>query len=232
MQKEIHKAEDRGKSELGWLHSRFSFSFADYYNRKRMGFGKLRVLNDDIVEPGKGFGAHQHANMEIVTIVTEGELEHKDSTGVKEVIKERDVQVMSAGKGITHSEYNHSNHKQVKLFQIWIETKKQNINPRHDTKSYNLTKNKLIPVVSGTKEDGILFINQDAKIFLGNFENRQKIDYKISKSNGVFIFVIEGSAHVEGESLARRDGIAISDTTQIKLEAGNNSYIMAIEIPI
>src|SRR3989344_9226327 len=191
MRIEFHKAELRGKGDAGWLHSRFSFSFSDYYNPKRMGFGKLRVLNDDIIEPGQGFGAHSHANMEIITIVTEGELEHKDSTGVKEVIKTGEIQVMSAGKGIIHSEYNHSTQKQVKLFQIWIETKKKNLPPRHDKKTYQLPKNELTTVVSEIQKDNLLSINQNAKISLGKFEVEKKLEYAISENNGVFIFVIE-----------------------------------------
>lgn len=232
MQNEIHAAEERGKSDLGWLQSRFSFSFADYYNPRRMGFGKLRVLNDDIIAPGKGFDTHQHANMEIITIVTAGKLEHKDSTGVKEVISKGDIQVMSAGKGMTHSEYNHSNHRKVELFQIWVETKTQNIIPRHDTRRYDLPKNKLLPVVSGKMEEDTLFINQDAKISLGKFKHSQQFDYKISDKNGAFILVIEGTVDVEGERLARRDGIAISDAKQIKLEVCGDSHIMVIEVPM
>src|SRR3989338_9118511 len=130
----IHKSNERGTSNIGWLQSRFSFSFADYHNPKRMNFGALRVLNDDVIAPAKGFGTHDHANMEIITIVTEGTLEHKDSTGTKETITNSEIQVMSAGSGIEHSEFNHSKTEQLKLFQIWIEPKEYDIKPRHDKK--------------------------------------------------------------------------------------------------
>ncbi|MEK6918339.1 MAG: pirin family protein [Nanoarchaeota archaeon] len=141
MKKEIHKAETRGKSDISWLHSRFSFSFANYHNPNKMGFGKLRVLNDDVIEPSKGFGSHPHDNMEIITILTEGELIHKDSTGVEEVLAPGKIQVMSAGSGIVHSEYNNSKTDKLKLFQIWIDAKKQDIKPSHDKKTFNLNKN-------------------------------------------------------------------------------------------
>ena len=134
MKKEVHKAEERGTAEHGWLHSKHSFSFADYYNPKRMGFGKLRVLNDDIVDPGQGFGEHHHDNMEIVSIVLEGSLEHKDSSGNHDVIKTGDIQRISAGSCITHSEYNHSKKEKVNFLQIWIETKEQNIKPSYEQK--------------------------------------------------------------------------------------------------
>lgn len=232
MKKEIHKAEERGESDLGWLHSRFSFSFADYYNPNRMGFGALRVLNDDIIEPGKGFGIHSHANMEIITIVTEGKLEHKDSMNLTEIIRLGEIQVMSAGTGITHSEYNRSNHQQLKLFQIWITPQKVNVTPRYDKKLYTLITNKLTPIVSGTKEKDLLFIHQDAKILLGKLEKGSEIDYTISKKKGIFIFVIEGKVIVEGEQLSRRDTIALSDTSKVKLHADGDSFMMVIEVPL
>ena len=145
MIKNVHRSADRGKSELGWLSSRFSFSFADYSNPKRSGFGKLLVVNDDTIAPGKGFGAHSHDNMEIITLVTKGELEHKDSLGNAELLKVGEMQVMSAGRGITHSEYNNSKTKSLELFQIWIETARPEITPRHETRKIELVDNKLTP---------------------------------------------------------------------------------------
>ena len=138
MKIEVHKAEERGTSEHGWLHSKHSFSFADYYNPEKMGFGKLRVLNDDIVDPGQGFGTHHHDNMEIVSIVLEGSLEHKDNAGNHGVIKTGDIQRISAGSGITHSEYNHSKKEKVNFLQIWIETKEHNIKPSYEQKNFRI----------------------------------------------------------------------------------------------
>jgi len=152
----IHKSDERGRAEHGWLHTRFSFSFADYYNPDRMDFGALRVLNDDIIDAGKGFGSHPHDNMEIVSIVLEGELEHKDNMGNHGVIPAGDVQRMSAGSGVVHSEFNASKEKEVKLLQIWIQTKEQNIKPSYEQKSFAKTdkKNKLVRIVSGSKKEG------------------------------------------------------------------------------
>jgi len=164
----IQRSEQRGKSELSWLHSRFSFNFANYYNPNRTGFGKLLVLNDDIIEPGTGFGEHSHDNMEIISIATEGELSHKDSTGAEEVIKPGELQVMSAGSGMTHSEYNHSKTKPAKFFQIWIESNKPEMKPRHKKKVFKLQKNKLQLVISPKD------IYQDASIYLGKFDKGLK----------------------------------------------------------
>jgi len=232
VKKEIHKSEERGNSDLGWLHSRFSFSFEDYHNPKRRGFGKLRVFNDDIVEPGSGFGSHPHSNMEIISIPTEGELSHKDSTGAEEVIKPGDVQVMSAGSGVVHSEYNSSTNKQAKFFQLWIETRKQNIKPRHDKKTFKLNKNSLRLVVSGTKNNDSLYIEQNAKVYLGKFNKNKEITYKIATGDGVLVFLIKGILTVEGDRLSERDSIEISETDQITLRTIDNSYFMIVEVPM
>jgi len=225
--KEIIRAASRGKSDLGWLQSRFSFSFADYYDEKRMGFGKLRVLNDDVIAPGKGFGEHPHENMEIITFVMEGALEHKDNTGSTAVLKPGDVQVMSAGSGIVHSEYNHSSTEKVELFQIWVETKQENIQPRHDERSFDVKDNSLTLIVSGNKEENALTIYQDAKFYLG-----KNIDTKfdIRESFGVYLMVIEGSLDVDGEKLARRDAIQISGTAKIHITA-SDAYFLLMEVP-
>ena len=231
MKTELHHASDRGKGNVGWLHSRFSFSFADYYNPQRMGFGKLRVLNDDVIAAGTGFDLHSHRDMEIITIVTEGTLEHKDSTGVVEFIKTGEIQVMSAGSGIVHSEYNHSQTEPLKLFQIWIETKKRNGVPRHDTRSFTLVDNELNIIVS-KNEENTLHINQDAKILLGKFMRSKRIKFALLPKKGLFIFIVEGEAMVEGEKLGKRDALAVDDTTKVNIEIKANSFIMAIEVPM
>jgi len=225
----IHKSTERGESNLGWLQSHFSFSFADYHNLERMSFGTLRVLNDDIIAPGKGFGTHDHNNMEIITIVTEGILEHKDSTGTKETITNTEIQVMSAGSGIEHSEYNHSKTEQVKLFQIWIEPKEYDIKPRHDKKSYTIKDNTLTVVVSGTNEPNTLYIHQNAKILLGKYTKTEKIDYKIQKNKGLFVFVIDGSLNVDNHTLNARDSAEITaQNASITTKPG--LFLMLIEV--
>ena len=230
MKKEIHRSEQRGASDLGWLHSRFSFSFADYYNPKRKGFGTLLVMNDDIIEPSKGFGAHEHDNMEIISIPVYGELAHKDNTGVQEIVKEDEIQVMSAGSGIIHSEYNASKTKKANFFQIWIATKEGNIKPRHDKKSFKIEKNSLQTVVSGYKDANTLYIHQNAKITIGKYDKEKETTYKITKGNGVFIFVIEGTLNVEGDTIRKRDSIEISETNNITITTITDSHFMIIEV--
>ena len=193
MIKELHKSTDRGIGDLAWLKSRFSFSFARYYNPDRRGYGKIRVLNDDIIEPDRGFGMHPHEDMEIITIVTKGVLEHKDNTGNSGLLRSGEVQVMSAGSGIMHSEINHSKTDRLELFQIWIETKEKGIDPGYDQREVVIRDNKLELVVSGDKNDDRLYIHQDAKISLGRFEKGESFEYEVGNGkNGVFIFVIEG----------------------------------------
>ena len=195
MKKKIYPSDSRGQADHDWLQSRFSFSFADYNNPKRMGFGVLRVLNDDTIAPGKGFGMHSHSNMEIITITLKGELAHKDDTGSEEVIVPGQIQVMSAGTGITHSEYNHSKEKELTLFQIWIETNKQNVEPRHETKTLNLEKNKLVKVVSGDKDSNTLFIYQDASIWLEKFDKNSIIQLLLRHHNSIKLKKINRNFH-------------------------------------
>jgi hypothetical protein len=232
MKKEIQRGNDRGESNLGWLHSRFSFSFADYHDPKKMGFGKLRVLNDDVIKPGKGFGLHDHRNMEIITIVTEGKLEHKDSTGVIDVLKPGDIQVMSAGFGISHSEYNHSKTDTLKLFQIWIETKEHNVAPRHAKKTFKLEHNKLNLIVSGTGTGDALHLHQDAKMYLGTYDSGTTFDHAMHKEKGVFVFVIEGTIIVEDEELHARDSIALSDAPLVHIAIKDMARLLIIEVPL
>jgi len=232
MKKEITLSKDRGKSNFGWLDSKHSFSFGNYQDFSKMGFGLLRVINDDKVAPGAGFGTHPHANMEIVSIPLFGNLAHKDSTGREEVIKTGDVQIMSAGSGLTHSEYNYSNQEEVHFLQIWVRPKEMNIKPRYEQNSYNLEDriNNLQVVVAPNNENAV-WINQDAWFSqIKLVEN--EFTYNINKSgNGVYIFVISGSVQVEGESLNARDGIWISDTDKIELKS-NDAEILFMEVPM
>jgi quercetin 2,3-dioxygenase len=235
MKKIIYRSEDRGQANYGWLETKYSFSFANYYNPAMMNFGLLRVLNDDIVLPGKGFGTHPHDNMEIITIILDGALEHKDSMGTGSIINKDEIQVMSAGSGVTHSEFNPSHEEKVNLLQLWILPKERNIKPRYDQKSFpaDKRKNSLVTAVSGLNKEGSLYIHQNAEIQLGNFEKGKRVDYKFStKSNGVYIFVIDGSLSIDGEEIFKRDAIGIYDTTNITIEILENVNFIMIEVPM
>lgn len=231
----IHKADTRGYADHGWLKSYHSFSFADYYNSERMKFGVLRVLNDDTVQAGEGFGTHPHEDMEIISIPLEGDLEHKDSMGNVAVIKEGDVQVMSAGKGVYHSEYNKNDNKDVKFLQIWIYPNKKGVNPRYDQISIRdiEIKNKFYQILSPNAEDKGVWIYQDAWFSLGKFDKGASDLYELNdRSNGVYLFLIEGTIDVNGYKLSRRDGIGIQNVDKIEVNALDNANILLMEIPM
>ena len=208
----LHKAESRGDADHGWLHSRHTFSFANYYDPERVNFGKLRVLNDDIVAAGRGFGTHPHDNMEIISIPLEGDLEHKDSMGNISVIKHGDVQVMSAGTGITHSEYNKNKDIPVKFLQIWVLPSQRNVKPRYDQITLNIAdrQNKLQQILSPNPEDVGVWIYQNAWFHLGKFDKGVSTEYNIkAKGNGVYAFVLSGNLTINNQELESRDGFGI-----------------------
>lgn len=231
----LHKADSRGKADHGWLNSYHSFSFANYHNPNRMNFGVLRVLNDDKVAADRGFGKHPHDNMEIISIPLEGDLEHKDSIGTVSVIKEGDVQVMSAGTGIFHSEMNKNKDQEVKFLQIWVFPKTKNVEPRYDQVSIRdiETPNKFYQVLSPNKEDQGVWIHQDAWFHLGKFEQGAKDSYSIKKSgNGVYVFVLEGSVLINDQKLERRDGYGLWDLESFNLEASSDARVLLMEVPM
>lgn len=233
MHSKIHRSKERGRAEHDWLSTRFSFSFANYQNPQRMNFGLLRVLNDDTIAGGGGFGFHPHDNMEIVTIVTEGELFHRDSMGNEGKIPAGDVQRMSAGTGVVHSEMNASKTRPVKLFQIWVFPKEKNIEPSYEQKGFARAdkKNKLLCIVSGNKE-GALGIHQDAEFFLGEIGKQKSVFHKILDERGVFVFVVKGKVQVGKEVLNERDSIEISGAEKIELKAIEESEVLVIEVPM
>ena len=232
----LHKSNTRGHANHGWLDSHHTFSFANYYNPERMHFGVLRVLNDDRVDPGMGFGTHPLDNMEIISIPLEGDLEHKDSMGNVAVIKRGDIQVMSAGTGIQHSEYNKNSDRLTKFLQIWVFPNKRDVTPRYDQITLNSKDrhNKLQQIVSPNPDDAGAWIHQDAWFHLGTFDKGFSTDYQIKKQgNGVYVFVIKGDITVEGQSLNERDGLGIWDTNKIKLTSNSqDAEILIMDVPM
>jgi redox-sensitive bicupin YhaK (pirin superfamily) len=231
----LHKAETRGDANHGWLHSRHTFSFADYFDPERMNFGMLRVLNDDTVEAGMGFGTHPHDNMEIISIPLEGDLEHKDNMRNVTVIKKGDVQVMSAGTGITHSEYNKNKDKPVKFLQIWVIPNVRNVKPRYDQITLDVADrhNKLQQILSPNPDDAGVWIYQKAWFHLGHFDKGFKTDYSIKlKGNGVYAFILSGEVTINGHVLKTRDGYGIWDTDKISLESNAETELLLIEVPM
>jgi len=231
----LHKSDTRGYANHGWLETYHSFSFADYYDRERIHFGALRVLNDDIVAGGQGFGMHPHDNMEIITIPLEGELEHKDSMGNSGVISNGEIQVMSAGKGILHSEFNKNSGRDVKLLQIWVFPNKQNVEPRYDQisiKDFEI-ENDFFQIVSPDKSDQGSWIHQDAWFHLANLKAGVQKEYTLKgRNHGVYIFVIDGDIIVEGQELNKRDGMGIYETDKITVSSKSNSRVLLMEVPM
>ncbi len=236
MQTVLHTSDSRGDANHGWLHSKHSFSFASYYNPEKVHFGVLRVLNDDFVEAGMGFGLHPHDNMEIISIPLEGDLEHQDSMGNQTVIKHGDIQVMSAGTGIKHSEYNKNKDKPVKFLQIWVIPNKKNVTPRYDQITLDPTDriNTLQQILSPNPEDAGVWIHQDAWFHIGKFDQGFQTQYDIKKpGNGMYAFVLYGAFEIAGQKLNERDALGITDFDQFELKAlTQDAEILLMEIPM
>jgi quercetin 2,3-dioxygenase len=232
----LHKANTRGHANHGWLDSHHTFSFANYYSPDRVHFGALRVLNDDIVAAGRGFGTHPHDNMEIISIPLEGDLEHKDSMGNTATIRHGDVQVMSAGTGIFHSEFNKNADKQVKFLQIWMFPNKRNVTPRYDQITLNIgdRHNKFQQILSPSKDDEGVWVHQNAWFSLGKFDKDFATDYKIKdKENGVYAFVIKGDVSINGLVLNTRDGFGIWNTDKLEVKSlSNDTEVLLMDVPM
>jgi redox-sensitive bicupin YhaK (pirin superfamily) len=230
-----YPANERGYRDMGWLKANYSFSFGPHHDPYKVHFGALRVLNDDVIEAGAGVGTHPHDNMEIITIPISGALEHKDSMGSVGVIHSGELQIMSAGSGVTHSEYNHSKTEAVNTLQIWLFPKDRNIKPRYEQKNYNdmLKPNELITLISPDKNAGTLWINQDAIFSIGDFEAGRKLDYTVKiPGNGVYVFVIEGSVKAGDTTLNKRDALGIYNTASFTIETDAQSRLLLIEVPM
>ena len=231
----LHKAHTRGSADHGWLKVNHTFSFANYRNPQRMNFGVLRVLNDDTIAGGKGFGTHPHENMEIITIPLEGDLEHKDNMGNGTIIKNGDIQVMSAGTGITHSEFNANLEKDVKVLQIWLFPNKRNVKPRYDQLSLQSIKknDELYQILSPNSKDDGVWIHQNAWFSLGEFSYDKKINYELnSTQNGVYVFIIEGEATIQNYLLNKRDGLGIWDIKNLEIKVHKGTKVLLMEVPM
>ena len=231
----FHPAKERGHVDFGWLNSHHSFSFGHWYDPAKVHFGALRVLNDDIVQGAQGFGAHPHDNMEIVSIPLAGALAHKDSTGTDGIIKTGDVQIMSAGSGIRHSEYNASKTDPVNFLQVWVFPKEENIKPRYEQKTFDGSQhaNEWQVVVSPDEAEGGVWINQDARFSLAELKPGITLTYTPKfKDNGVYFFVIEGEVATAGQELNKRDAIGVWDVPSVNIESKTASRVLAIEVPM
>lgn len=231
----IHKAADRGGADHGWLKAKHYFSFGGYHNPEKVHFGLLRVLNDDHIAGGGAFPTHPHDNMEIVTIPFTGALKHKDSTGGAGIIQAGDIQIMSAGTGVQHSEANESKTEPVTLFQVWIFPKERNIKPRYDQRNFDIKdrQNNWQVVVSPNEADNALWINQDARFALSKLDAGKTLTYENAfPGNGVYLVVINGSVEIDGKRLDKRDAAGISDTDSIQIKALEDAELLAIEVPM
>lgn len=231
----LHKANTRGHANHGWLNAHHTFSFADYYHTDRMHFGMLRVLNDDRIAAGKGFGMHPHSDMEIITIPLSGELEHKDNMGNSAVIRAGEIQVMSAGTGVLHSEFNPNKDKEVNLLQIWVFPNKKGVEPRYDQISIQdiETHKGLKLILSPNAEDAGVWIHQNAWFHLGEFDRQTEETYSFKNAgNGLYVFVIEGEVFIKDYELKKRDGLGISETNHVDLKFGAKSKVLLMEVPM
>lgn len=226
----LRKSQERGRSHYDWLDSFHSFSFANYYDAGFMGFGNLRVINEDTVQPGMGFGRHPHRDMEIISYVVDGALEHKDSMGTGSVIRPGEIQKMSAGTGVEHSEFNHSKNDTLHFLQIWIIPEKQGLKPSYEQKSISKIENQLILIADNDPETNVITVHQDVKIYVGYFSPNKTLPYEIANNHGVWIQLIKGSLDINGEILSAGDGVAIFEEKKIDIQAKQDSEFLLFDL--
>lgn len=234
MQTKLFPAQERGRKDIGWLQSNFTFSFSSFYNPDKSGFGLLRTFNDDFVKPGEGFGIHPHVNMEIISIMLQGKMNHKDSMGYSDVVERDWVQIMSAGSGLRHEEYNVGD-EDVNFLQIWIEPKQQNIMPRYQRRAFPAEnrKNQLVTVISHEEGQAHCWINQNARLMLGYYDAGQELIHSFRPLNmALFLFAIEGQIQVGNQTLNARDGLGIWDTDQVTINCPTQAKFLLMEVPI
>ncbi|MBA2057381.1 pirin family protein [Psychrobacter cryohalolentis] len=230
-----HAADSRGNANHGWLKSKHTFSFANYHNPERMGFGALRVINDDFVIGGQGFGKHSHRDMEIISIPLSGKLGHGDNIGNNGIIETGEIQVMSAGTGITHSEMNGDDKEEVKFLQIWVIPNKMNVEPRYQQIRMDdiLKPNEFNQVLSPNADDAGVWIHQDAWFSMGDFDKGVTHTYQLKDpNNGVYVFVISGKAVVNGNTLDTRDGLGVWDTKNFTMDVIDDAKVLLMEVPM
>jgi len=235
LKKIYHQADSRGRADHGWLLSKHTFCFANYYNPERMGFGLLRVINDDIGQPGMGFGRHPHKNMEIISIPLAGALRHQDSMGNEDVIRAGEVQAMSAGSGITHSEFNASNDDEVHFLQIWVQPKQIDITPRYNQRLFAAKErqNRWQTIVAPDDSPGALGINQDAWFSLADLAAVTELSYERKRhGNGLYLFILNGAVTIDAQHLQRRDGLGITEAEKISLTADSQAELLLIDVPM
>lgn len=231
----FHPEASRGHANHGWLNAKHSFSFASWYNPERIHFGALRVLNDDIVAPGMGFDTHPHDNMEIITIPLKGAIAHKDSMGNSSTINAGEIQVMSAGTGVMHSEFNPLKDQELNLFQIWIFPNKRNVEPRYDQQKITVDEhpNEFVQILSPNAEDAGVWIHQNAWFHMGKFTEDKDVTYTLKDpANGLYVMQVEGSSVIEGQQLNRRDAIGVEGTESVTLHIQKNATVLLLEVPM
>jgi quercetin 2,3-dioxygenase len=230
---EIRRAGDRGYADHGWLKSFHSFSFADYYDPEHVEFGPLRVINEDRVTPGQGFGTHGHRDMEIISYVLEGALAHKDSTGTSSTIRPGDVQRMSAGRGVQHSEFNPSDRDGLHFLQIWIQPNVRGIDPSYEEKRFSADekRGRLRLIASPDRADGSVLIRQDARVYAGLFDGDESAELVIGKGRRAYVHVASGTVSVNGVALQPGDALKLSDTDKLSLSNGRNSEVLVFDLP-
>lgn len=230
---QIVRSEDRHTMDAGWLKARWHFSFGSYYDPNNVQFGPLRVFNNDVIQPAKGFGQHPHDNMEILTYVIDGAVEHRDSTGGHGIIHPGEIQRMSAGKGVVHSEFNALSDKSTELVQIWIMPEKRNVQPSYEQKQFTQEERtgKLLPIASPDASNGTVFVGQDVTMYVSRLEGAASVTHELAPGRRAYVFIIDGETELNGEALQRGDSVKVEDVGSLKFASQSTAEIMLLDLP-